>query len=61
MHAPRQALFKLGQPFFERLDGVGDRIGDLSQGARIMVRRIIGERCGGLIAGAVANSRFEIG
>jgi hypothetical protein len=50
MHPPRQAALKLGQPFFKRLDGVGDCVGDRNQDIRAVVR-----------FRAIAKGGFEIG
>jgi hypothetical protein len=46
MHPPRQAALKLGQPFFKRLDGVGDCVGDRNRVVRFR---------------AIAKGGFEIG
>jgi hypothetical protein len=50
MHPPRQAALKLGQPFFKRLDGVGDCVGDRNRDIRAVVR-----------FRAIAKGGFEIG
>jgi hypothetical protein len=44
MHPPRQAALKLGQPFFKRLDGVGDCVGDRNRVVRRHRQRRLRDR-----------------